>query len=154
MLEAPIPRWMKKQIDRDLQNMATAEHPGLPWPQKDVLHYFTGFKDGPMPEQKRFCVYHISKGQVRHCNFTERGYHSRNYARARIMARAMTVLSDRKLLPEKDVSFVFSHSDIEWEDLALPVLSFQRARKPAASSAFQCGNSSMAPGHVRWSKWC
>ena len=21
-------------------------------------------QDGPMPEQKRFCVYHISKGQV------------------------------------------------------------------------------------------
>eukprot|EP00435_Cladocopium_sp_Y103_P011645 s3177_g3.t1 len=41
--------------------------------------------------------------QVRHCNFTERGYHSRNYARARIMARAMTVLADRKLLPDQDV---------------------------------------------------
>ena len=22
------------------------------------------FQDGPMPEQKRFCVYHVSKGQV------------------------------------------------------------------------------------------
>eukprot|EP00434_Breviolum_minutum_P019222 symbB.v1.2.016942.t1/scaffold1306.1/size125945/1 len=36
MLEAPTPLWMERQIERDLRSMSTAEHPGIPWPQKEV----------------------------------------------------------------------------------------------------------------------
>ncbi|CAK9101850.1 unnamed protein product [Durusdinium trenchii] len=96
---------------------------------KEVLPHFAGVQDGkrPMNEQKRFCHYHISGGKMRHCNFTERGYHPRQDLRARIVARAMMVLHVRGELPD-EVNFVLSHSDIEWHDLKLPVLTFQRGK--------------------------
>lgn len=134
MLKAPIPTWMRKQISRDLRHMAMPGRPGLPWPSKIDVQHFAGSirqEDGQPNYQEliRFCDYHVvGSGQVRHCNFTQKGYRSRQYARAHTFARAMTVLAARGELPDAEVSFVLSHSDVEWHDLALPVLTFQRGK--------------------------
>ncbi|CAE7577877.1 lpsA [Symbiodinium natans] len=133
MLKAPMPVWMRRQISRDLRAMSMPGRPGLPWPSKQDLQHFTGSlpEDGQEPHQElfRFCDYHVmGADKVRHCNFTRRGYHPRRYLRARVFARAMTVLAARGELPDAEVSFVLSHSDVEWHDQALPVLTFQRGK--------------------------
>jgi|ERR1712194_205983 len=50
---------------------------------------------------------------------------------ANVVARALTVLAGRGELPrpQHEVSFLVAMSDVEWQDLDVPVLTFQRGKK-------------------------
>ena len=125
MLRAPTPRWMERQIERDLRHLTA---PGS-WPSRAAAARYVDSQ--PPAPNYRFCDFHLRGGEVRHCNFTLRGssvQDQKKEHRANIVARALAVLADRGELPATEVSFVFSVSDIEWEDLAVPVRTFQRGK--------------------------
>lgn len=124
MLDGPSPPWMQQQISRDIR--AAVASPEL-WPSRAQAEAF--ILSLPERIRRRFCEYHVSAdGQIRHCNFTERGFTERRDFRMTVFARAMQLLAQRGELPRKEFTFIFSHADVEWQDYKWPVLTFQRAK--------------------------
>lgn len=120
MLRASTPLWMQQQIGRDLRYYVP--------PSRAAIVAFVNA--GLAKEPFRFCEFHIGMdGQVRHCNFSARGFDPRLHLRIRIFARALRVLTARGELPhDAEVDFVLSLLDVEWEDLEIPVVTFQRGK--------------------------
>eukprot|EP00971_Amphidinium_carterae_P131492 2604160-Amphidinium_carterae.1 len=121
---------MRRQIDRDFgawsaQGRNAWTEPAAEWAA--LLEQL------PPTRQKELCNFEIySPTAYRHCNFTAKGLHERFNFRAKVLARAMTVLAARAELPAAQsgvVSFPFFFSDVEWEDLPVPVVTFQRGVK-------------------------